>query len=340
MIVRCSARVIRVLAAASICVASVGATIAGGDNSRIPALGLPPAEHGIADSETSVELGRLLFETKALSSNGTVACATCHVPALGFSGPEPVAIGIKGIRGTRHPPPLLNLYWEKQFMLDGRAPSLDAQVYIPLESRTEMDISWPVALKRLEADPTVAAAAAGAGADPLTRDIVLNALVAYVRSLISGGSPFDRYYYLGDQAAISGRAKEGLELFVRKGRCSGCHLITGYAAPLTDDSFHSVGVGFADGGYRDPGRFDVTGLEQDLGVFKTPTLRDVSLRRYFMHDGSMTSLKEVVDYYNRGGNHGAPNLDGRIRPLYLTEREEDSIIAFLSTLTAPIENAR
>jgi len=139
------------------------------------------------------------------------------------------------------------------------------------------------------------------GADAVSRTLVEKALAAYVRSLVSGGSPFDRFYYGGDENAISAEAKEGLLLFVRKGRCSGCHLITGYSAPLTDQSFHSTGVGFENGVYRDEGRGGVTGIASDLGLFKTPTLRNVALRRYFMHDGSMRSLREVLDYYNRGG---------------------------------------
>jgi cytochrome c peroxidase len=208
-----------------------------------------------------------------------------------------------------------------------------------MESAAEMNISWPVALARLEADPQISTAAANAGAAPLSRDAVLKSLAAYVRSLVSGGSPFDRYYYLGDESAISTLAKEGLELFVRKGRCSGCHLITGYSAPLTDGSFHSVGIGFENGAYRDAGRISVTGLESDRGVFKTPTLRDVALRRYYMHDGSMKSLKEVVDYYNRGGNTNAPNLDGRVRPLYLSPQEEFAIIEFLKALSVPLSDA-
>jgi cytochrome c peroxidase len=325
--------------ACAVIAGAVGAGIARGDEVQAPALGLPPSDGRAADNAATIALGHLLFGTKVLSFDASVGCETCHVPALAFSGPEPVAIGIGGVKGTRHPPPLINLYWEKEFMLDGRAPTLEAQIHIPMESPTEMNIAWPVALTRLAADRTISAAAARAGALPFTRDGVVKSLAAYVRSLISGGSPFDRYYYLGDQTAISTEAKFGLDLFVRKGRCSGCHLITGYSAPLSDGSFHSVGIGFSNGVYTDPGRFAVTGLESDRGAFKTPTLRDVALRRYFMHDGSMSSLREVLDYYNRGGSSGPPNLDGRIRSLYLTSEEEDAIIAFLKTLTSVAASA-
>jgi cytochrome c peroxidase len=315
---------------------TIGTDIAGGDDTRAVTLGLPSVERPFGDSSARIELGRLLFSAKALSSDATISCATCHVPSLAFSGPEAVAVGVGGARGNRHPPPLLNLVLEKRFMLDGRASSLEEQIHIPLESPTEMNVAWPVTLARLNADPVISAAVGRASVTPLTRDFVLKSLAAYVRSLISGGSPFDRYYYLGDEAAISAEAKYGLELFVRKGRCSGCHLVTGYAAPFTDGSFHSIGIGFANGAYRDLGRFAITGLKQDQGAFKTPTLRDVAQRHYFMHDGSMASLREVLDYYNKGGNAGAPNIDGRVHPLFLSDEDESDIIEFLRTLSAPI----
>jgi cytochrome c peroxidase len=117
-------------------------------------------------------------------------------------------------------------------------------------------------------------------------------------------------------------------------------LITGYAAPLTDAAFHSIGIGFENGTYRDVGRSGVTSKDSDRGVFKTPTLRNVAERHHFMHDGSMNSLREVIDYYNKGGNRDAPNLDGRIRPLFLTAPEIEAIVAFLETLSAPVESYR
>ena len=109
---------------------------------------------------------------------------------------------------------------------------------------------------------------------------------------------------------------------------------------LTDHNFHSTGIGFADGKYTDDGRFEVTKNEADRGAFKTPTLRNVALRPYFMHDGSLKSLREVIEYYNRGGNRGAPNLDGRIQPLYLTETEIKEMLAFLGTLNSEVVSYR
>jgi cytochrome c peroxidase len=298
-------------------------------------LGLPSFPK-IDDDPTLVAYGAFLFQSKLLSSDQTLACTSCHVPEFGFSGARPTAVGVGGQQGSRHVPPLINLTLGRRFMLDGRAASLVDQIPLPIESTTEMNADWPSVLARL-ADRAETSGVLRAGRT-LDKTMVVKSLAAYVGTLVSGDSPFDRFYYGGEQQAISGEAKEGLLLFVRKGRCSGCHLITGYAAPLTDGSFHAIGVGFENGAYRDLGRGAVTGKVSDRGAFKTPTLRNVALRPYLMHDGSMTSLREVIDYYNKGGNRSAPNLDGRIRPLFLSESEVEAIIAFLETLTAPVQS--
>ena len=302
-------------------------------------LGLPSFPRA-EDDPALVAYGAFLFRSNLLSSDRTLSCAGCHVPELGFSGAQPTAIGVGGQQGTRHVPPLFNLTLGKRFMLDGRAPSLADQIHLPIESPTEMNADWPTVLARLADRTETRAALQATAATSLDKALVVKSLAAYVRSLVSGGSPFDRYYYGGDEQAISARAKEGLLLFIRKGRCSGCHLMTGTAAPLTDGSFHAIGVGFENGNYRDPGRGAVTGKASDRGAFKTPTLRNVAMRRFFMHDGSMASLRDVIAYYNKGGNRSAPNLDGRIRPLYLTDPEIDAIIAFLRTLSAPVRSFR
>jgi cytochrome c peroxidase len=302
-------------------------------------LGLPPFSQPYEDPAL-VRYGAFLFQSSLLSSDRTLACASCHDPEAGLSGPSPVAIGVRSQMGRRHPPPVFNLYLGKQFMLDGRAASLEDQVRLPIESPTEMSADWPVLLSRLAHVPETEAALSAMRGQSLDQTLVARSLAAYIRTLVSGGSAFDRFYYGGDQQAIGAEAQQGLLLFIRKGRCSGCHLVTGYAAPLTDSSFHSTGIGFKDGAYLDVGRSGVTGKELDKGAFKTPTLRNVAARRYFMHDGSMHSLREVIDYYNAGGNRGAPNLDGRIRPLFLSETEIGEIIAFLETLNAPIKSYR
>lgn len=303
--------------------------------------GLPRFVAEKNDGKALVEYGEFLFGSKLLSADNSLACMNCHVQRFAYSDSHPVAVGVDGSIGRRHAPPIFNLFGAKALMLDGRASNLKEQIHIPLESDIEMNVDWSASLKALSSLPETRNFLQGLPRQPeLSRDLVLAALAAYVRSLVSGGSAFDRYYYGGQQDAIGDQAKEGLKIFVRKGRCASCHLLTGAAAPLTDYNFHSIGIGFADGKYSDNGRFEVTHDPVDRGAFKTPTLRNVALRPYYMHDGSMKSLREVVDYYNRGGNPGAANVDGRVQKLFLTEEEIEALIAFLQTLNSEIVSYR
>jgi cytochrome c peroxidase len=299
---------------------------------------------GFADMDSTerslVGFGEFLFASPLLSYNQEVSCRSCHVAQFGYADSHPLAVGVDGQVGRRRAPPLFNLFGAKALMLDGRAAGLGDQIHIPLESPDEMAIDWPAALGRLKNLPETKQLLAARPKTVLDRGLVLGALAAYARTLVAGDSAFDRYYFNKDETAISDEAKAGLTLFVRKGRCAGCHQVNGMSAMLTDHNFHATGIGFAGGKYRDTGRFEVTGAETDRGAFKTPTLRNVALRPYFMHDGSMSSLREVMDYYNRGGNHGAPNLDGRIQPLYLNETEIQEIVAFLGTLDSEVVSYR
>jgi cytochrome c peroxidase len=305
-----------------------------------PPLGLPPIVPADSADRPLIDYGEFLFSSRLLSADQSLSCSSCHIAKLGYADSHALAVGINGAIGRRRAPPLFNLFNAKALMLDGRAAGLDDQIHIPLESPTEMAITWQDSLGRLKDAPETKHLLASRPKAVLDRSLVLSALAAYARTLVAGDSAFDRYYFSKDDAAISDEAKEGLRLFVRKGRCSGCHQVTGVSAMFTDHNFHSTGIGFADGKYADEGRFEVTRNETDKGAFKTPTLRNVALRPYFMHDGSLDSLRAVIDYYNRGGNRGAPNLDGRIQPLYLTEPEIKDILAFLGTLDSEVVSYR
>jgi cytochrome c peroxidase len=222
-------------------------------------------------------------------------------------------------------------------MWDGRARGLARQIAIPLEGRREMNIDWTTALDRLQSEPATQEYLHARDLQRVDKGQVVGAIAAYLRTLVSGGSPFDRYYFAGDENAVSQEAKDGFKLFVYKGQCATCHLITGQAAPFTDSSFHVTGVGFANGKYADVGRFAVTGKPEDEGAFKTPSLRNVAERKFYMHDGSMDSLLDVIKFYNSGGPPRAPNKDARLRPLFLSDAEMKAMVSFLQTLTAPIE---
>jgi cytochrome c peroxidase len=216
-------------------------------------------------------------------------------------------------------------------MWDGRAADLRSQAALPLES-PEMAIDWPVTLRRLNSDETTRKFVAAFGAADIDRDLVLDALAAYVASLAPGESRFDRYNLDRDERALTSQELVGFRLFTHKARCAGCHLVNGLHAPFTDGNFHATGVGCRAGSCPDAGRAAITGNPSDTAAFKTPSLRGVALRRYLMHDGSVSSVRAAVERYNRGIG-GTPTLDGRLGPLYLSADEVDAIVAFLGALT-------
>ena len=156
------------------------------------------------------------------------------------------------------------------------------------------------------------------------------ALASYVRSILSGDAPVDRYMN-GERDALSKQAREGLRIFRGKGNCTACHL----GPTFTDEQFHNTGVAWRDGELLDLGRYAVTGQQEDRGKFKTPTLREVARTAPYMHDGSLASLIDVIDYYDRGGNAN-PDLDPELQRLNLTVEEKQALVAFLGTLSGVI----
>jgi cytochrome c peroxidase len=219
-----------------------------------------------------------------------VSCASCHKSAVAFAGNEPRSVGVNGFLTNRHAPPLFNLYIYKSFMADGRASDLPHQHLLPLES-AEMAIDWATMRSELGQDLRASSLTKAAGISELNRATTIKALASFVASLVSGGSRFARLYYGGDSRELSAKEQRGMRLFTHEARCSTCHLVDGTAAPMTDGSFHVTGIGFAGDRFKDRGRFEVTRSAADDGAFKTPTLRNVSLRDNFMHNGSLSSLR-------------------------------------------------
>jgi cytochrome c peroxidase len=169
---------------------------------------------------------------------------------------------------------------------------------------------------------------------PPTGEDLSRAIASYMRTILAGNSPSDRYAQ-GDTRALSAEARRGLEIFRGKGRCSTCH-----AGPtLTDEDFHNTGVAWRDERWTDTGRFAVTRVNTDRGAFKTPTLRQIARTAPYMHDGSLPTLDAVIEYYDRGGNP-APSLDVEIKPLHLTPGEKQAVLAFLRALTGEVHEAR
>lgn len=308
-----------------------------------------------------VALGRALYFDKRLSADGTVSCATCHDPATAFADQHTLAVGVAGRRGVRNSPTILNAMFGREFFWDGRARSLEEQAVEPLLNPSEMGmLTREAVVARVSGMPEYRREFRKVfGAPGLTVETIAKALAAFERTQLSGNSPFDRFM-AGDEGAVSEAQKRGWELFRGKAQCIECHSFDASSPFFTDFRFHNTGVatkhrsfgeparrspasgGAGAGGRRRPelrpgvaelGRFLVTGRPEDLGAFKTPTLRDVELTSPYMHDGSEKTLLDVVRFYNRGGERN-PSLDSRVRPLHLTDLEMNDLVEFLRALTS------
>lgn len=305
-------------------------------------LGLPPVPIPADNPPTAetVALGRRLYYESALSADNTISCASCHAPQTGFTDIHPVSLGVGGKKGTRHAPTVINSVYSFLQFWDGRAPSLEEQAKGPIANPVEMASSHADVVQRLQADPKYVALFQQAwGTDQITIDLVAKSIASFERTVLSGNSPFDRFYYGHEKNALSAAAQRGLKLFMdpKKGDCEVCHTIGKDYALFTDNKFHNLGIG-ADikGNMIDLGRFEQSKNEADWGAFKTPTLRNIAERAPYMHDGSFPTLKDALGHYIGGGNLN-PHLDKEIHPLdFLSFDERDDILAFLESLTAPM----
>jgi cytochrome c peroxidase len=273
-----------------------------------------PVPEGNPITPEKIELGRRLFADTRLSRDGTVACTSCHDPERAFTRPEPVSPGVFGRRGRRNAPTVLNRAWGRSFFWDGRAPTLEAQVIEPIKDPNEMDLPLAEASRRVGV-PVV--------------DIA-NALASYIRSLMSGNSRFDRYIN-GERAVLTPDERNGLRLFQGRGNCTVCHV----GPNFSDEKLHNTGVAWqppngaiSGGRFLDQGGAAVTGERSESGAFKTPTLREVGRTAPYMHDGSLATLEEVVDFYDRGGRSN-PHLDPEMQRLDLSDEDKRALVAFL-----------
>ena len=301
-------------------------------------LGLPPVPVPADNPETreTIELGRKLFYERLLSANSILSCASCHNPNLAFQDGQRHSVGFGGKSGPRNAPTVINAAYTAAQFWDGRAAGLEEQAKGPIANPIEMNLAHDVCVSQLESKPEYQKAFAAAfGPGPITIGKVTKALASFERTLLSGNSPFDRYQYGGDKTALSPAAIRGLALFRNetKGNCSACHYIERDHALFTDGQFHNIGISVDDeGNLTDLGRYNETKVESDKGAFKTPTLRNVAKSAPYMHDGSLKTLKDVVDFYAGGGNSN-PYLDKQIKTIQLTWQERADIVAFLESLT-------
>jgi len=305
-------------------------------------LGLPPVPipPDNPPTEETIALGRRLYYDPGLSVDGTVSCATCHAPNLGFRDGKALSNGVGGQLGTRRAPTVVNAAYNTLQFWDGRSPSLEKQAEGPMANPVEMGHTLEGVVKFVQSDPTYRQLFRKAwGAEQITIDLVTKSIASFERTVVIGNSPFDRFYYGGDREALSPAAQRGLKLFLdpKKGNCSVCHVIGKEYALFTDNKFHNIGVG-ADkwGNFPDAGRYAQTKIASDLGAFKTPTLRNIAETAPYMPDGSQATLKDVVDHYVGGGTSN-PHLDKEIHALdFLTFDERADLKAFLESLTGTL----
>lgn len=279
-----------------------------------------------------VRLGRWLFYDRRLSADGTVSCGTCHRPEYAFSEPTAHSSGILNQPGTRKSPTFVNAAWPVApvFFWDGRAGSLEEQALGPVENPVEMGSTHAAMVATLRGIQGYRSYFRRAfGSPEITRERVAHAIADYERTRMSGNSPWDRWQ-AGEESAVSAQVRIGHWLFHARAACARCHL----GENFSDSQFHNLGIGWdpATQAFKDPGRARISGRPEDSGAFKTPTLRDVAKHPPYMHDGSVATLKEVVQLYNQGG-HANPWLDPKMAPLDLSEEQVDALVAFMEALS-------
>jgi cytochrome c peroxidase len=280
-----------------------------------------------AASPSRVALGERLFFDPVLSENRRISCASCHQPMHAFSDTSAISRGSRGTAGRRNAPSVLNVAYRPSLFWDGRAQSLEQQVLQPIQDSLEMALSPDTLEARLRGNSSYRREFQRAfGGEPTAKNVA-RALAAYLRTLRSGNASVDRFRN-GDTQALSSLAQQGLELFEGKARCTSCHL----GSLFTDADFHNTGIGWRAGGLLDSGRASMTRRPDDLASFLTPSLRNVALTPPYMHDGSMRTLDDVIEFYDKGGNPN-PGLDDLIRPIGLSSFEKRALAEYLRALT-------
>jgi cytochrome c peroxidase len=313
-------------------------------------------------SDAKIKLGEKLFNEKRMSANGKVACATCHEPARAFTDGKPLAVGVA--KTARNSPSAMNAMFSSFQFWDGRALTLEDQAKLPVTNPLEHGLKDGAAAEAIirglpEYKPLFKAAF---GSEDVDFDRIAMAIASFERTLISTPAPFDKFLQ-GNGKAISASAKRGWSLFNGQGRCISCHGMNQTGAFFTDNKFHNIGIAahkkdFADlaqkalavvetgnedqidelaignPNFTELGRFLVTKNPADAGAFKTPTLRNIMVTGPYMHDGSLNTLWDVMDHYNKGGVAN-PFLDGGMHRLGLSEAQIDDLVAFMATLTSP-----
>lgn len=338
-------------------------------NLQTPPLGLPPVSMPAGNPATleKIQLGRKIFYDRRLSINGTFSCASCHVPEQGFTSNElATAVGVEGRSVRRNTMTIYNTGYATRLFHDGREENLEQQVWSPFLARNEManpSIGYVLQKFRSSKDYDGLFESAFEGR-PATMETVGMALATYQRTLVSGNSPFDRWRYGNEADALSAKAAEGFRLFSGKAKCTACHLVGDQHATFSNYSMHNTGLGYKNslGGSSssnqevviapgltiaidseiiarvsekppaDVGLYEITENPDDRWRYRTPSLRNVALTAPYMHNGELSTLEDVVEFYNQGGIQN-PLLDPLIKPLGLNKTEIDALVEFMHSLT-------
>jgi cytochrome c peroxidase len=316
-----------------------------------PGFPVPDVPRDNLMSVAKVELGRRLFNDTRLSRTGGYACASCHRRELAFTDSLAQARGATGESVRRSAMTLTNVAYNAVFTWgDPTVRSLEAQMQTPLFSTHPVEMGLPrdggAALAAIASDAAYRGqfAAIFKGEHPVSMAHIIQAIAAYERTLISGRAPFDRYVFDDERNAMTDSAKRGMRLFfsARVG-CSQCHFGINFAGPIRTEGHVGVKALFANNGLynvdgrgsyptSDRGLWEVTQRDGDMGKFRVPTLRNVALTAPYMHDGSLPTLRAVLEHYMRGGEAGA-HRDPRLHRFQLSQREQDDLLSFLDSLT-------
>ena len=292
-----------------------------GLNTTYPVLEYPADN---PNNAAAASLGERLFFDPILSVDSSISCGSCHKPELGFATNDKVTPGVDGVLGKRNSPSLLNVGFQPYFMREGGVPSLEMQVLVPLGDATEMAHNVVDAVRRLNRNTSYRNEFLTVYGDTASAFLLVRALANFERTLVDFDAPFD-HFIQGDATALSNEAIKGGKLFYGKAACVQCHS----GVLLTDFGFANNGTAIVDS--TDYGRELLTNESGDRYVFKVPSLRKVQITAPYMHDGSVSTLADVVEQYNTGGaNHSY--TDSRIEPLGLSVSEKAQLVSFLEAL--------
>ncbi|MES2589482.1 MAG: cytochrome c peroxidase [Bacteroidota bacterium] len=276
-------------------------------------------------TDEKIKLGEELFFDRRLSLDESISCATCHRPGLAFTDGLEVSDGVLDRKTTRNSPSILNAAYLPTVMYDGEIPSLEMQAIVPIQEHTEMAMDMKKLIEKLRNISEYQQAAKKIFNRDFDPFVLSRSIAAYERSLISNNSDFDKFYYQKKKFALSKKAQAGFKIFSEKLYCAKCHTLPFFT------TFKVENNGYTPITATDLGRFRIHSDSSDIGKFKVPSLRNVSVTAPYMHDGKLEYLEDVIDFYANGGRN-VYNQSPIIQKFTLTKKEKNQLISFLESL--------